>query len=107
LIAIIYASLREVVSPDFEASPVFGCCRIMTAVWLVDPRRAKALGLNGPCRCVSEFQGRDKKNTALCAFSFGNYALYADLSNRVMTIIEQEGASGVKVYSIDEGVSWI
>ncbi len=92
-----YASCETVFRPDLQGRPVVvvsnndGCIISRSA-------EAKALGIRmaGPY-----FQLKDElKRQKVQVFS-SNYALYADMSHRVMTILE-EMAPGVEIYSIDE-----
>jgi len=61
-------------------------------------REVKALGLK---MGAPVFQVRDLIEQHNIACFSSNYALYADMSNRVMTVLEQE-APQVEIYSIDE-----
>jgi DNA polymerase V len=92
-----YASCEKLFRPDLKHTPVVvlsnndGCI-------VARSKEVKALGIK---MGVPMFQVRDaiKKHGIVCFSS--NYALYADMSNRVMTILEEE-APRLEVYSIDE-----
>ncbi|MEP7730804.1 translesion error-prone DNA polymerase V subunit UmuC [Marinomonas primoryensis] len=92
-----YASCEKLFRPDLKHTPVVVLSNNDGCV-VARSKEAKALGLK---MGVPLFQVQDeiRKHGIVCFSS--NYALYADLSNRVMTIIEQE-APRVEVYSIDE-----
>lgn len=92
-----YTSCETVFRPDLQGKPVVvvsnndGCIISRSA-------EAKALGISmaGPY-----FQLKDQlKRQQVHVFS-SNYALYADMSRRVMTILE-EMAPRAEIYSIDE-----
>ena len=92
-----YASCEKLFRPDLKHTPVVvlsnndGCI-------VARSKEAKALGIK---MGVPLFQIQDEiKQHGIVCFS-SNYALYADLSNRVMTILEEE-APRMEVYSIDE-----
>ncbi|NLQ19059.1 translesion error-prone DNA polymerase V subunit UmuC [Marinomonas sp. M1K-6] len=92
-----YASCEKLFRPDLKHTPVVvlsnndGCI-------VARSKEAKALGIK---MGVPLFQIQDEiKEHGIVCFS-SNYALYADLSNRVMTILEEE-APRLEVYSIDE-----
>ena len=92
-----YASCEKLFRPDLKHTPVVvlsnndGCI-------VARSKEAKALGIK---MGVPLFQIQDEiKQHGIVCFS-SNYALYADLSNRVMTILEEE-APRLEVYSIDE-----
>ncbi|REG85625.1 translesion error-prone DNA polymerase V subunit UmuC [Marinomonas pollencensis] len=92
-----YASCEKLFRPDLKHTPVAvlsnndGCI-------VARSKEVKALGIK---MGVPMFQVQDEiKRHGIVCFS-SNYALYADLSNRVMTILEEE-APQVEVYSIDE-----
>ncbi|WP_219704101.1 translesion error-prone DNA polymerase V subunit UmuC [Marinomonas lutimaris] len=92
-----YASCEKLFRPDLKHTPVVvlsnndGCI-------VARSKEVKALGIK---MGVPMFQVQDeiRKHGIVCFSS--NYALYADLSNRVMTILEEE-APRLEVYSIDE-----
>ena len=92
-----YASCETVFRPDLKGKPVVvvsnndGCIISRSA-------EAKALGIS---MAVPYFRLRDElKRQKVQVFS-SNYALYADMSRRVMTILE-ETAPKAEIYSIDE-----
>lgn len=92
-----YASCEKLFRPDLKHVPVAvlsnndGCI-------VARSKEVKALGIK---MGVPMFQVQDeiRKHGIVCFSS--NYALYADMSNRVMTILEEE-APRLEVYSIDE-----
>ena len=92
-----YASCEKLFRPDLKRAPVAvlsnndGCI-------VARSKEVKALGIK---MGVPMFQVQDeiRKHGIVCFSS--NYALYADMSNRVMTILEEE-APRLEVYSIDE-----
>lgn len=92
-----YASCEKLFRPDLKHSPVIvasnndGCAVARSA-------EAKALGIKmgAPLFQIAETIQR----YGVHVFS-SNYALYADISNRVMTVIESE-VPRIEVYSIDE-----
>lgn len=92
-----YASCETVFRPDLRGKPVLvlsnndGC---------VIARSAEVKALNIPMG-APYFKLRDEiRRHKIHVFS-SNYALYADMSNRVMTTLEQMAPS-LEVYSIDE-----
>lgn len=92
-----YASCEKLFRPDLKNVPVAvlsnndGCI-------VARSKEVKALGIK---MGVPMFQVQDEINKyGIVCFS-SNYALYADLSNRVMSILEEE-APRLEVYSIDE-----
>lgn len=92
-----YASCEKLFRPDLKNTPVAvlsnndGCI-------VARSKEVKALGIK---MGAPLFQIRDEiQKYGIVCFS-SNYALYADMSNRVMTILEEE-APRVEVYSIDE-----
>jgi DNA polymerase V len=92
-----YASCEKLFRPDLKHTPVVvlsnndGCI-------VARSKEVKALGIK---MGVPMFQVQDEiRKYGIVCFS-SNYALYADLSNRVMTILEEE-APRLEVYSIDE-----
>lgn len=92
-----YASCEKLFRPDLKNTPVVVLSNNDGCV-VARSKEAKALGLK---MAVPVFQIQDDiKQHGIVCFS-SNYALYADLSNRVMTILEEE-APRVEVYSIDE-----
>jgi len=92
-----YCSCERVFRPDLLTTPVIvlsnndGCAVSRSA-------EAKALGVK---MGVPIFQIRDLVRVHGIAVFSSNYALYADLSNRVMTILS-EYSPIQEVYSIDE-----
>ena len=92
-----YASCERVFRPDLRRTPIVvlsnndGCVIARSA-------EAKALGveMGAPYHKV----WRDLKRRGVVVFS-SNYALYGDMSERVMTVIESL-VPAVEVYSIDE-----
>lgn len=92
-----YTSCETVFRPDLQGKPVVvvsnndGCIISRSA-------EAKALGIS---MAVPYFQLKEElKRQKVQVFS-SNYALYADMSRRVMTILE-EMAPRAEIYSIDE-----
>ena len=92
-----YASCERVFRPDLRRTPIVvlsnndGCVIARSA-------EAKALGIK---MGAPYFQiRRDLERSGVVVFS-SNYALYGDMSERVMTVIE-ELVPAVEVYSIDE-----
>ncbi|MBM6550368.1 translesion error-prone DNA polymerase V subunit UmuC [Marinomonas ostreistagni] len=92
-----YASCERVFRPDLRDRPVVvlsnndGCI-------IARSKEAKALGIK---MGAPFFQVREQlAEQGVVCFS-SNYALYADMSSRVMGILEQE-APRVEIYSIDE-----
>lgn len=92
-----YASCEKLFRPDLRQRPVVvlsnndGCVVARSA-------EAKALGIK---MGVPVFQIRDAiRRHGIVVFS-SNYALYADMSSRVMRVLE-DLAPAVEVYSIDE-----
>ena len=92
-----YASCEKLFRPDLKHTPVVVLSNNDGCV-VARSKEAKVLGLK---MGVPLFQVQDeiKKHGIVCFSS--NYALYADMSNRVMTILEEE-APQLEVYSIDE-----
>ncbi|WP_449507638.1 translesion error-prone DNA polymerase V subunit UmuC [Enterobacter ludwigii] len=92
-----YTSCETVFRPDLQGKPVVvvsnndGCIISRSA-------EAKALGISmaGPY-----FQLKDELRRQKVQVFSSNYALYADMSRRVMTILE-EMAPRTEIYSIDE-----
>lgn len=92
-----YASCEKLFRPDINDAAVVVLSNNDGCV-VARSREAKALGIK---MGVPAFQIREHiENGKLLAFS-SNYALYADLSARVMTTLEQLSPA-VEVYSIDE-----
>ena len=93
------ASCETFFRPDFAKTPVVVLSNNDGCV-VARSKEAKALGVK---MGVPYFQVREIAEThGIVAFS-SNYALYADMSSRVMTKLEQLAPS-VKVYSIDEAI---
>jgi len=92
-----YASCEKLFRPDLKHTPVVvlsnndGCI-------VARSKEVKALGIKMGVP-MFQFQDEIRKHGIVCFSS--NYALYADMSNRVMTILEEE-APRLEVYSIDE-----
>lgn len=92
-----YASCEKLFRPDLAKTPVVVLSNNDGCV-VARSKEAKALGIK---MGVPYFQVRELAEThGIVAFS-SNYALYADMSSRVMTTLEQLAPS-VEVYSIDE-----
>jgi DNA polymerase V len=92
-----YASCEKLFRPDLKHRPVIVLSNNDGCV-IARSKEVKVLGIKmgGPI-----FKLRDEivRHGIVCFSS--NYALYADMSNRVMTLLEEE-APRVEVYSIDE-----
>lgn len=92
-----YASCERLFRPDLKGRPIVvlsnndGCVVARSA-------EAKALGIK---MGVPYFQIRQFFEAMGGVWFSSNYALYGDMSNRVMTILEGM-APAVEVYSIDE-----
>ena len=92
-----YASCETVFRPDLQGKPVVvvsnndGCIISRSA-------EAKALGIK---MAAPYFKIKDDLRRQQVTVFSSNYALYADLSHRVMSIL-MELAPAVEVYSIDE-----
>ncbi|HIH0874810.1 TPA: translesion error-prone DNA polymerase V subunit UmuC [Vibrio cholerae] len=92
-----YASCEKLFRPDLKDTPVVVLSNNDGCV-VARSREAKLLGIK---MGVPVFQIKaEKQRHGILAFS-SNYALYADLSSRVMRTLE-EMAPRVEVYSIDE-----
>lgn len=92
-----YASCEKLFRPDLAGRPVIVLSNNDGAV-VARSAEAKALGIK---MGVPVFKIRDEiKRHRIVSFS-SNYSLYADLSSRVMSSLE-EMAPRVEVYSIDE-----
>jgi DNA polymerase V len=92
-----YASCEKLFRPDLADAPVVVLSNNDGCV-VARSKEAKALGIK---MGVPYFQIRELvEKYGVVAFS-SNYALYADMSSRVMTTLEQLAPS-VEVYSIDE-----
>ena len=92
-----YASCEKLFRPDLKHTPVVVLSNNDGCV-VARSREVKALGLK---MGAPVFQVRDLIEQHNIACFSSNYALYADMSNRVMTVLEQE-APQVEIYSIDE-----
>ena len=92
-----YASCERVFNPSLAGRPVVvlsnndGCVVARSA-------EAKALGI--PMGIPLFKIEKEVRQHRIAVFS-SNYELYADMSNRVMTILK-EFAPGIEIYSIDE-----
>jgi DNA polymerase V len=92
-----YASCEKLFRPDLAQRPVVvlsnndGCIVARSA-------EAKALGIK---MAVPAYQVKPLLEREQVAVFSSNYALYADISNRVMSTLETL-APAVEVYSIDE-----
>ncbi|EML0289511.1 translesion error-prone DNA polymerase V subunit UmuC [Vibrio cholerae] len=92
-----YASCEKLFRPDLKDTPVVVLSNNDGCV-VARSREAKSLGIK---MGVPAFQIKaEMQRHGILVFS-SNYALYADLSNRVMRTLE-EMAPRVEVYSIDE-----
>lgn len=92
-----YASCEKLFRPDLAAKPVVVLSNNDGCV-IARSREAKALGVK---MGVPYFQAKALvEQHGMVVFS-SNYALYADISNRVMSTLEQL-APAIEVYSIDE-----
>lgn len=92
-----YASCEKLFRPDLKDTPVVVLSNNDGCV-VARSREAKSLGIK---MGVPAFQIKaEMQRHGILAFS-SNYALYADLSSRVMSTLE-EMAPRVEVYSIDE-----
>lgn len=92
-----YASCEKLFRPDLASKPVVVLSNNDGCV-IARSREAKALGIK---MGVPYFQVRQLvEKHGIVVFS-SNYALYADISSRVMSTLEQL-APAVEVYSIDE-----
>lgn len=95
-----YASCEKLFRPDLKDTPVVVLSNNDGCV-VARSREAKSLGIK---MGVPVFQIKaEMQRHGILAFS-SNYALYADLSSRVMRTLE-EMAPRVEVYSIDEAFS--
>lgn len=92
-----YASCERLFRPDLAGRPIVvlsnndGCIVARSA-------EAKRLGIKMAVPLYQVQEQIDRENIAV--FS-SNYALYGDISARVMTVLEQQ-APAIEVYSIDE-----
>jgi DNA polymerase V len=92
-----YASCEKLFRPDLASTPVVVLSNNDGCV-IARSREAKALGIK---MGVPYFQVRELVNKHRIVVFSSNYALYADISSRVMSTLEQL-APAVEVYSIDE-----
>ncbi|GAB3483455.1 translesion error-prone DNA polymerase V subunit UmuC [Marinomonas epiphytica] len=92
-----YASCEKLFRPDLKHKPVVVLSNNDGCV-IARSQEVKALGLKmgAPLFSIRE---QIRRHHITCFSS--NYALYADMSNRVMNLLEQE-APNVEIYSIDE-----
>lgn len=92
-----YASCEQLFRPDLKGKPVIVLSNNDGAIVAAN-REAKALGIK---RGAPFFQAKAliQKHQIACFSS--NYALYGDMSHRVMTILESLAPS-LEIYSIDE-----
>lgn len=92
-----YASCERLFRPDLQGRPIVvlsnndGCVVARSA-------EAKQLGIK---MAVPLFQVQEQIDRENIAVFSSNYALYGDISARVMTVLEQQ-APAIEVYSIDE-----
>lgn len=92
-----YASCEKLFRPDLKHTPVVVLSNNDGCV-VARSREVKQLGIK---MGVPFFKLREEvERYGIVAFS-SNYALYADISNRVMTTLE-ELAPNIEIYSIDE-----
>ena len=92
-----YASCEKLFRPDLVDTPVVVLSNNDGCV-IARSREAKALGIK---MGVPYFQVRELVDKHHIVVFSSNYALYADISSRVMSTLEQL-APAVEVYSIDE-----
>ena len=92
-----YASCEKLFRPDLASTPVVVLSNNDGCV-IARSREAKALGIK---MGVPYFQVRELVEKHRIVVFSSNYALYADISSRVMSTLEQL-APAVEVYSIDE-----
>lgn len=92
-----YASCEKLFRPDLASTPVVVLSNNDGCV-IARSREAKALGIK---MGVPYFQVRELVDKHHIVVFSSNYALYADISSRVMSTLEQL-APAVEVYSIDE-----
>jgi DNA polymerase V len=92
-----YASCEKLFRPDLKHSPVVVLSNNDGCV-VARSQEVKALGIQmgGPVFKLAD----EIKHHGIVCFS-SNYALYADMSARVMSLLE-EAAPAVEIYSIDE-----
>ncbi|AEF54621.1 translesion error-prone DNA polymerase V subunit UmuC [Marinomonas posidonica] len=92
-----YASCETLFRPDLKHKPVVVLSNNDGCV-VARSKAVKALGLKMGVP-LFQVQAAIKQHNIVCFSS--NYALYADMSNRVMTLLEEQ-APRVEIYSIDE-----
>jgi DNA polymerase V len=92
-----YASCEKLFRPDLASTPLVVLSNNDGCV-IARSREAKALGIK---MGVPYFQVRELVEKHRIVVFSSNYALYADISSRVMSTLEQL-APAVEVYSIDE-----
>lgn len=92
-----YASCEQIFRPDLRGQPIVVLSNNDGCV-VARSREAKALGIK---MGVPVFKVRDVLRRGRVHTFSSNYTLYADMSTRVMTVLEQL-APRVEVYSIDE-----
>lgn len=92
-----YASCEKLFRPDLKHRPIVVLSNNDGCV-VARSQEVKALGIKmgGP---VFKLADEIKRHGIVCFSS--NYALYADMSNRVMSLLE-EAAPAIEIYSIDE-----
>ena len=92
-----YASCEKLFRPDLKHKPIVVLSNNDGCV-VARSQEVKALGIKmgGP---VFKLAAEIQRHQITCFSS--NYALYADMSNRVMSLLE-EAAPAIEIYSIDE-----
>lgn len=92
-----YASVEQLFRPDLKGKPILVLSNNDGAIVALN-KEAKKLGIK---RFAPYFQAKDiiRRHQVTCFSS--NYALYGDLSARIMTILESM-APELTIYSIDE-----
>ncbi|WP_314723347.1 translesion error-prone DNA polymerase V subunit UmuC [Rahnella variigena] len=92
-----YASVEQLFRPDLKGKPVIVLSNNDGAIVALN-KEAKKLGIK---RFAPYFQAKDiiRRHQVTCFSS--NYALYGDMSARIMSTLE-EMAPELKIYSIDE-----
>ncbi len=92
-----YASCEKLFRPDLKYRPVI-CLSNNDGCVVARSQEAKAIGIK---MGTPLFQIQDLVRRHNIEVFSSNYALYADISGRVMSILEEQ-APRVEVYSIDE-----
>ena len=92
-----YASCEQLFRPDLKGKPVIVLSNNDGAIVAAN-REAKALGIK---RGTPFFQAKALIQQHQIACFSSNYALYGDMSHRVMTILESLAPS-LEIYSIDK-----